>query len=75
MAAEGALAEPCCIRSSILDEVRAEAQELVKMGWPAQVGAFAVGARARTIVKQVDATGVWRILLRAFRCVWPRVAN
>lgn len=75
MTAEGALAEPCCIRSSILDEVRAEARELVKMGCPAQVGSFAVGVQARTIVKQVDTSGVWRILLRAFRCVRPRVAN
>jgi hypothetical protein len=44
------------------------------MGGPAQVGAFAVGARTGAVVKHVDVAGIWRILLR----VWfgrPRVAD
>lgn len=37
------------------------------MGCPAQVGAFAVGERAGTVVKQVGTTGVWRIVVEGVR--------
>lgn len=45
------------------------------MGSPAQVGAFAVGARAGAVVKQMDISDVWGMLLRAFGCVWAWVAS
>ena len=44
------------------------------MGGPAQVGAFAVGARTGAVVKHVDVAGMWRILLRVL-FGWPREAN
>lgn len=75
MAAEGLLAEPGSIRSPIFDEVEQRLENSSKMGGRVQVGAFAVGARAGTVVKQMDTTGGWRMLLGAFRSVWPMEAR